>query len=186
MSEKKKVQQMRISDVEFELLKSTFAEREELLKTIRNLFFGLPLTEDEKRQIREVFSSEALRKLMRKQFLPELQNDLPIGQAIDLWMTIDLKDKDDDERMRIIESRRILIEMIEKSLKLLENPEGELVDLTAWERIPRLEWFTSNLIARNTFISHTDQQLAVIRTLSGQKLETVEETKKRLLQDSSK
>ncbi|MFA6314975.1 MAG: hypothetical protein WC648_01215 [Candidatus Paceibacterota bacterium] len=186
-NEKRKVQSMRISDAEFELLKSTFSEREELLKTIRNLFFGLPITDDEKKQIRETFSGEALRKLMRKQFLPELQNDLPIGQAIDLWMTIDLKDKAPEQARYIVIARKLLIEMVEQSLKLLENPDLVPVDLTEWqikEEAPDL--VGTSLIARNTFISHTDQQLAVIRTLAGQKLETVEETKKRLLQDSSK
>lgn len=186
MAEQKK-QQMRISDVELEILKSTFADRDELLKTIRNLFFGLALNEDEKKQIRDTFSGEQIRHIMRKQFLPEIQKDIPIGQCIDLWMTIDLKDKLPEQVRYIIISRKKLIDMIEWSLKLLENPEGLKVDLNQWqqeEEIPEL--IGTSLIARNTFTSHVDQQLLVIKTLSGLKTETVEETKARLMKDSSK
>lgn len=180
---------MRISDEELEILKSTFSEREEFLKTIRNLFFGLPVSDDEKKQIRETFSGEKLRKIMRKQFLPEIQPDLPIGQCIDLWMTIDLKDKSPGDAYTILTARSLLIPMIDKSLELLSNPELLPVDLGinpskwVWSISPSPE---VSIIARNQFISHIDQQLATIRILAGMKTETVEETKKRLLQDSTK
>lgn len=178
---------MRISDTEFEMLKSTFAERDELLKTIRNLFFGLSVTDDEKKQIKDLFgTNKVLRKLMRKQFLPEIQPDLPIGQAIDLWMTIDIKDKDSLQIRHIVEAREKLNGMIEKSLNLLEDPNETPVDLSAWNRVPWVEGLDTSLIARNQFISHIDQQLNTIKILAGMKTETVEETKKRLLQDSSK
>lgn len=176
---KAKTQTMRISDTELEMLKSTFSDRDELLKTIRNLFLGLSLIDEEKKEIKRTFSSESLRKLMRKQFLPEIQGDLPIGQCIDLWMTIDLKDKDEGQILQIIESRKKLVSMIEIALKLLEDIDGEVVKVHEWVS-------TTGLIARNQFISHIDQQLMVIKTLAGVKSETVEETKKRLLQNSSK
>ncbi len=185
MAEQKK-QQMRISDAELEILKSTFADRDELLKTIRNLFFGLEMAVEEKKQIRDTFSGEQIRTVMRKQFLPEIQRDIPIGQCIDLWMTIDIKNVDEDEKLRIIQARAILIDLIEKALKLLENPDGEVVNLNSWMNEPKENWFTSHFIARNTFTSHIDQQLMVIKTLAGLKTETVEETKSRLMKDSNK
>ena len=123
---------------------------------------------------------------MRKQFLPELQSDIPIGQCIDLYMTLDLKDKDDIQIRHIAEAREILINMIEKSLLLLENIDGETINLKSWERLPWAEWKGDNLIARNQFISHTDQQLKTIEILSGLKTESVEETKNRLMKDSNK
>src|SRR3990167_7003412 len=92
--DKSKIQQMRISDVELDLLKGTFADKDEVMKIIRNLFLGLETSNDEKELVRSLFKGEALRKMMRKQFLPELQPDIPVGQNIDLWMTIDIKDKD--------------------------------------------------------------------------------------------
>ena len=174
-------QKMRISDAEFELLKSTFAENGNLLLLIRNLFFGFVMSEEENKTIKQVFASTALRKLMRKQFLPELQADIPIGQCIDLWMTVDIKDKTPEEMKEIVSTRKILIEMIEQSLDLLEDPTDDKVDLSEWQ-----DKTYNDLVARNMFISHVDQQLKVIETLSGVKTETVEETKNRLLKNSTK
>jgi hypothetical protein len=178
--------QMRITDNDFELLKSTFANRDELLKAVRNVFFDIA-TEDEKKMVSDTFSSnEVLRKLMRKQFLPEIQGELPIGQAVDLWMTVDLKDKTLDNAFTIITSRNKLIPMIEQALNILENPQAPTVNLNVdlknvrWADRPDID-----LIARNQFISHIDQQLTAIRILAGQPNETVEETKKRLTQDST-
>ena len=104
---------MRISDEELSLLKATFSENDKLLK------------------------------LLRKLFLPEITADAPIGQNIDLWMTINLENK---------------------------TPEQAIIDLKA----------------RNSLIGHIESQLVQIKMLAGMKDETVEETKARLKQDSSK
>jgi len=106
-------QQMRISDLELELIKNTFAGNDELLM------------------------------LLRKVFLPELQPNIPLGQNIDLWMTLKLEDL---------------------------TPEQALI----------------NIKARNTVIQHIEQQLLTLKLLAGGKDESVEQTKKRLAQDSSK
>ena len=105
--------QMRITDAELAIIKSLFAENEPALK------------------------------LMRKIFLPELDPNAPIGQNIDLWMTVKIEDMD---------------------------KEAALV----------------NLKARNTLISHVEQQLMQLKVLAGLKKESVEETKERLAKDSSK
>lgn len=106
-------QQMRISDIELELIKSTFAGNEELLM------------------------------LMRKVFLPELDPSLPLGQNIDLWMTLKIEDL---------------------------TPEQAII----------------NIKARNTLIQHIESQLMTLKMLAGTRDESVEATKKRLAQDSSK
>ena len=185
--DKAKRQTMRLSDNELELLKSTFADADDLLMTVRNLFLGLEITDEEKKQVSAVFASEALRKLMRKQLFPELQPDIPIGQNIDLWMTVDLKDKEPEQIRFIVITRVKLIETIEVALSLLENPNGARIDLMEWKDTSEDANFAgTTLLARNTFISHIESQMSVIKVLSGLKSENVEETKKRLLQDSSK
>ena len=67
MTDKEKLgigSQMRITDAELSLIKMTFAENELLLKTLR------------------------------KFFLPELDPTVPLGQNIDLWMTVKVDDMD--------------------------------------------------------------------------------------------
>lgn len=106
-------QQMRITDKELELIKSTYAGNEELLM------------------------------LLRKVFLPELDPATPLGQNLDLWMTLKVEDL---------------------------SPEEAII----------------NLKARNTVIQHIEQQLLSLKLLAGQRDESVEETKTRLQQDSTK
>lgn len=105
--------QMRITDAELQTIKSLFADNEEGLK------------------------------VMRKIFLPELDPATPLGQNLDLWMTVKIEDM---------------------------SPEQAVI----------------NIKARNTLITHIEQQLLQLRSLAGLKVETVEETKTRLAGNSSK
>lgn len=86
-----KGQQMRISEQEISLLKNTFGKNDTLLK------------------------------LLRKVFLPELDPDLPIGQMIDLWMTVDIKDKDPIEAKIQMMARNSVIMHVENSLIQLKT-----------------------------------------------------------------
>lgn len=108
-----KGQEMRITDADLSMLKNTFADNDELLK------------------------------LLRKIFLPEITADAPVGQNVDLWMTLKLEEL---------------------------TPEQAMV----------------KIIARNTVIQHLESCLGQIKILAGQKTESVEETKKKLLKNSSK
>lgn len=102
------------------------------------------ISPDELEIIRRAFGgNEALLKLMRKIFLPELSADNPIGQNIDLWMTIPVTEL---------------------------SPEEALI----------------NLKARNTLVSHLDQQLMVLKVLSEREELTTGEVKAKAEKDSTK
>jgi hypothetical protein len=96
-------QQMRISDKELELIKSTFAGNDELLM------------------------------LLRKVFLPEISPELPLGQNIDLWMTLKIEDLSADEALINIKARNSLIQHVEmqlNTLRVLAGQREETVDQT--------------------------------------------------------
>lgn len=96
-------QQMRISDQELALIKSTYAGNEELLM------------------------------LLRKIFLPELSPELPLGQNLDLWMTLKIDDMEPEEAIINIKARNTVIAHIEQqllSLKLLAGTKDESVEDT--------------------------------------------------------
>jgi hypothetical protein len=105
--------QMRFTDVELSMIKNTFSDNDELLK------------------------------VLRKVFLPELDPNAPIGQMVDLWMTMKIEDQSAEQAM-------------------------------------------INLKARNTVIQHLDMCLMQLGILAGQKEDSVEDTKKKLLKDSAK
>jgi hypothetical protein len=184
--DKKKSQQMRISDSELSLIKATFAENEELLLIMRKAFFDFPLSQDERAILETHLASEQMMKVMRKMFLPEIQADIPIGQSIDLYMTIEMRDKDPMRAVVDIEVRQKLIEMIEVGLEcLLGNIPLEKREIADYKPVIRPEEYI-RLSARNSYITHIEQQLLQLKLLSGIKQESVEETKERLKKDSMK
>lgn len=102
------------------------------------------ITDAELKEIKALYAeNKTALKLLRKIFLPEITPDAPIGQNLDLWMTMKVEDL---------------------------TPEQALI----------------NLKARNTVIQHVEQCLTQLNLLAGEKAESVEETKNRLAQNSTK
>lgn len=79
------------------------------------------ITEDERRIIAAAFKdNEALLRLMRKVFLPELDPTAPIGQMIDLWLTVDTKDMTPDMVYVNLQARNKLIQHVDQQLMTLK------------------------------------------------------------------
>jgi hypothetical protein len=83
-------QEMRISENEIKLIKSTFKDNEGLLK------------------------------LLRKIFLPEITSDAPLGQNIDLWMTIPVNQMTEQQALSNLLARNQLIQHVESQLLQLK------------------------------------------------------------------
>ena len=165
-----------VLDKEKDLLQSYFKDNEELLLALRNLLLGFELDENEKAILSQVLRSDEAIKLLNKIFFPQLGKKVPIGQSVDLWMTVKLEDPSRDKVN--IKARQLLIKKIETALKRLENLEIE-IDLT-----PVLT--VEELMNRNTFITHIEQQLTMIRTMANMDKETEEERIVRQAKDSLK
>lgn len=102
------------------------------------------ITPDEIKLIQATFrNNEPMIRLLRKIFLPELDPTAPIGQMIDLWMTVETKD---------------------------QGIEQQLI----------------NLKARNTLITHVDQQLMTLALIAKMEEETPEEAKIKVKANSAK
>lgn len=101
--------QMRITPLEISILKSTFKGNEELVR------------------------------LMRKFFLPELDPYVPIGQNIDLWMTVKVDDMEMEQAIINLKARNQLISHVDNCLnqiKLLSESPDESPEETI-ERIKK-------------------------------------------------
>jgi hypothetical protein len=96
-------QEMRISDDELSLIKNTFADNDQLLK------------------------------LLRKVFLPEITASAPLGQNIDLWMTLKIDDLPPEQAIINLKARNTVIQHIEMQLQMLSVLAGrkdESVEVT--------------------------------------------------------
>lgn len=69
--------EVKFRDDEFGLLRKTFKNNNDLLKAVRKSLFQFELTDND-RKLLEVFKGEDLKELLRKVFLPSLENDISI------------------------------------------------------------------------------------------------------------
>lgn len=101
--------EMRITDAELSWIKNTFAGNDMGLKIFRKIFF------------------------------PEIKVETPIGQQVDLWMTIPLEDLTPEEALINIKARNSLIQHVEQclvQLKVLAGLKEETVEQTV-ERLKK-------------------------------------------------
>lgn len=95
--------EMRITDAELSLLKNTFADNDALLKILRKIFF------------------------------PEITAEAPIGQNLDLWMTLNVDNMSPEDALINLKARNTVIGHVEQCLlqiKLLSGMKDETVEQT--------------------------------------------------------
>ena len=112
---------------------------------------------------------------------------------IDLWMTVEVKDKPMESAYQQMQARKTLVAYLEQQLGKLESGkiEVDVIEDTLLDELCEMsdkdmDVAYTDLVARNSMIGHTEMQIAQFQILAGQSAETVEETKARLGADSSK
>lgn len=100
--------QMRITDPEIDLIKATYGNNEPLLK------------------------------LLRKMFLPELDPNAPIGQMIDLYRTIETKERNPMDVAVDLTARNMLISHVDNVLMQLQLI-GKMDRLTPEEAVAKVK-----------------------------------------------
>ena len=190
----KKKQTKRYGDAELSLMKSYFKDNDDMVKAVRKVFLQMPLTALDTEIIKGSFAGKKeVFNLLRKCFLPELDPEAPTNQLIDLWLTIDIKDKTLEELEIVFDSRELLIALLEQQLKGLEDVANgveldykiRIKDLTDFKGKPIKEKFT-NLMARNTLITHTEIRLQELTVLALQNEETTADIQEKNKKNSSK
>jgi hypothetical protein len=178
-------QKMRFNDAELALIKSLFAEDESMITAVRKIFFEVELTKAENLKIKACQTDKA-KTLIRKIFIPELNLDAPVGQMIDLLMTINFAEKDPAMAHLHMRARHAVISLLDAHLKELqgETPTLSFKPLAVLSDDSEQDFV--NLTARNSYVSHVEAMLQQINLLAGMKNESPEQTQERLQKDSSK
>ncbi len=186
MVETKKKQTMRYSDEELSLLKNTFTNADELLKAIRKVFLQIKRSEAEQ-QLLANLTPEAI-AVIRKTVLPTIDGDAPLNQVIDLWMTLDVKERPITEGLHFILARKKLMDYLDQQLNILAGGSEEPL---RFEELVSLgdksaEQVFTDLLMRNTLIYHIEQQLQQFSVLAEQASENREERRAKIKKDSVK
>ena len=178
-----KDQKFIFSDVELELIKNTFSENDELLYAVRNVLLQFELSDAQKQMIRAQVTPEVY-AIIRKRMLPELDGSFPLTQLSSFWTTItnDIKSRSKEDMELLLEAKKLEVEYLEQQFTVLK-------DLDAPQPIKLTEMCVPEYVSMTAYLfllGYIDPALGFIKSIAGEKTETIEEQKKRLDRDSNK
>ena len=188
---KAKKPKMRYSTSELSLIKSTFHANEPILQALRKVFFQVELSDEDKTALKPVTESAEVRALLRKTYYPEIEIDAPVGQLVDLWLTVDSQELSPAEARTALRVRNRLMELIHAGLDRLEDKK---LKMTLAQPIPDWkpdfemddETLNADFVARNSLITHTEFQIQQLSFLAEKVEETPEQAQARLERNSTK
>ena len=175
------------SEKDIEVIKRTFADNEALLISIRKLFYGQDITKEEKDLIKSIFSNPEVVEVFRRKVYPVQDFNRGLIAFNDFWLDAESQifGSSRDTVYQTIESKKLIKDMFEKAFNLLTNPDGEKVSIE-YEPMIEADPLGIKLIARNLYIRAIQTALITVQAIAGKKEESVEDTVKRLSQNSSK
>lgn len=177
------------NSAELSLIKNTFAENEPLLFAIRKVLLQFELNDGD-RSLLKLVNTDVL-NVLKKRILPEISNVFPLGQLPSLMTTLtnDLKTKDVDDMALQFDAKQLQLDYLEQQFAVLEGKEVEekikLAELGNLKGKPAKSQFC-HMTAYLFLLGYIDPMLIMIKTIAGNKDETLEELNKRLKRDSNK
>jgi hypothetical protein len=178
------------NDEELSLIKNTFADNDALLYSVRKVLLQFPLTLAEKALIKQGIT-EPVWNVLKKRILPEISDDFPIGQLPSLLTTLteQLKVRNVEEMEPQFAAKRMEIDYLTQQFEVLRDIDGDNPEPLKLAYLGNIGANTGTIYARLTaylfLLGYIDPMLNFIRSLAGQKTETLEEQKKRLSRDST-
>lgn len=183
MAEKKR---LIYADNEIELIKEIFADNEFLLVAVRKLFFGVDISESEKKLIKTTFAKDEVVKLLQRKVFSLNNYETPVGQLSDFWLGVESQifGASKETIKQAVESKKKVYAMFVKAFDLLKNPDGEKVDISIENM--EIDELGINLLARNLYMMGIENGLNAMNIIAGKKEETLEQTLQRIRVDSAK
>lgn len=182
------------SDDELNLIKHTFADNDTLLYTVRKVLLQFPLTDTEKGLIKLSITPE-IHRILKKRILPDIGDEFPLGQLADIRTTLteQLKVKSVEDIAPLIDAKKIEIDYLNQQFEMLRNidnvpspiTEISLAKMASFEDKDEYDTYV-DLHAYLFILGYIDPMLLFIKSIAGEKKETVAEQKARMQRDSSK
>lgn len=186
MEEKKQVG--RFTDTEIEIVKNTFKDNDQLIKSIRKSMLQLPLNAVDLSALQLNLKGQ-VPDVIRKQFTPVIDGTEPLGAITDNWFAIDIKGRLFEDAIPVIKAHIKLIDYVNQQLDELttgkEKRDILLKDLTAFDKKADMDIYI-DLIARNTIILVIEQKLMALNQMANQIDETPQQREEREKRNSSK
>ncbi len=172
---------------EVEVIKKAFEDNEKVLKTMRAIMFGLPVTDAEKEEVKALFADDELYGFVKKRFAPELDKDTEIGKVQDMWLGAEqmIFGQSEITIEQAIQYKDASIKMTRHAVALLRDPDGQAPNVAYDPTIISNDPLGVQLLTRNQYMRHIESQLLFLWVIANNKKENQEEINKRLEQNSS-
>ncbi len=188
---RKWISQSNYTDKEYLLIATLFADNEKLLMALRKHFLQGELTESEQSLVKGFASKPDAMELLRKTIIPDINPEAPIGQLVDLWVSIDTKNKLCEDAYLEMQAKWIFENYLHQQFDLLINDKIDIrinLRYLIYDGKNDSETAFIHLQARNTLLQHIDGLFHFLMRTAVQtetKL-TAEEMSEKLKADSNK
>lgn len=185
-----KDQVLMFNDSEIGLLKSVFSDNDDLLYIVRKVLLQFGLTKDEKATLKSAMSPELFR-IIKKRIFPQWSDEFPLTQipSIISGLTTDVRGRKIEDMEGLFEAKQLEIDYLEQQFAVLEGKKvDEKINLVQMGDLKGkdLKQCFIDITAYLWLLGHIDPMLVFIKNIAGQKKESVEEAKERMLRNSSK
>jgi len=170
-----------------DLIKEIFKDNEKLLKIIRNVMFDLEVSKEDKEILKNTFKNKEAKEAFRIKLHSKRGDDVKFGSIADFWVPLGdeaLVGKSEDTIRQIVLPRAKLEKMFEVAINLLDNPDGEKVDLSYDPESIDADPLQINLLARNKFLNAIEATLNFIN-IQANNIEMPADMKKFMKQKNS-
>lgn len=187
---RKWISQSTYTDKEYDLIAQLFADNEKLLMTLRKHFLQGEMTESEQSLIKGFAKNPQAMELLRKTLIPDINPEAPVGQLVDLWVSIDTKNKLCEDAHLEMKAKAIFEDYLYQQFDLLTGKSADNIRLEdlIYNELKDSETAFIDLQARNTLLVHIDGLFHFLMRTAVQtetKL-TAEEMSEKLKADSNK
>jgi len=167
-----------------------FRENEVLLKSVRSIMLGLPVTKEQKEEVRSTFADEVLYGYIRRRFYPTYKDEsAQIGGLVDVYLGVEQMcfNQLPHAIEQAVKYKEISLELTRKGLNLLTDPDSkkDQINLDAYIKSTEEDPLQVNLLGRNIYIRHIDKQLSVLYVVANAERMTQQEVARRLQLDSA-
>lgn len=177
------------ADAEKDLLVSVFKGNDHLLKMTRMLMFGLDVSVQDKKLIKNTFSDPQVKKAFRKKIYPIFEEDIPeihLNSLADFWYGVEANvlGQSKETIYQSLQSKVMVKKMLEDAMSLLDNPDLKLINLSYSPSL--MDELGVSLIARNLYVKAVNEGVNIIKMIVDQVQEPEAVRKERLTKNSSK
>lgn len=175
------------SNEEYDILRSTFNNNDELLIAIRNFLLQKPLTDFEKKILGENLRGGGMKEVMEKVMF---ERDNPIMHEIDEWEIEDIRGRLADNAAQMIKAKALTLQYFNQEFGILfeetqESVNIKLVNLLNFEGMTNEEIYI-NFVARSNIVKKVFEYTRNLKLLGYVGNLTPEERAKLSKQNSGK